>query len=65
VREAVAAVARELEERGSHAGGMAREVLEAQASEGARGIRRRRQRLRHPGDRPLGHPQSDPDSTQL
>ncbi|WP_454112180.1 phosphoenolpyruvate--protein phosphotransferase [Microbacterium aurum] len=31
VREAVAAVARELEERGSHAGGMAREVLEAQA----------------------------------
>ena len=30
VREAVAAVARELEERGSHAGGMAREVLEAQ-----------------------------------
>ena len=34
-------------------------------SEGARGIRRRRQRLRHPGDRPLGHPQSDPDSTQL
>jgi hypothetical protein len=27
-------------------------------SEGARGIRRRRQRLRHPGDRPLGHPQS-------
>ena len=31
VREAVAAVARELEERGSKAGGMAREVLEAQA----------------------------------
>ncbi len=31
VREAVAAVARELEERGSRAGGMAREVLEAQA----------------------------------
>ncbi len=31
VRTAVAAVARELEERGSHAGGMAREVLEAQA----------------------------------
>ncbi len=31
VREAVAAVARELEERGSQAGGMAREVLEAQA----------------------------------
>lgn len=31
VREAVAAVARELEERGSHAGGMARDVLEAQA----------------------------------
>ncbi len=31
VREAVAAVARELEERGSHAGGLAREVLEAQA----------------------------------
>lgn len=31
VREAVAAVARELEERGAKAGGMAREVLEAQA----------------------------------
>lgn len=31
VREAVAAVARELEERGSKAGGLAREVLEAQA----------------------------------
>lgn len=31
VREAVAAVARELEERGQKAGGMAREVLEAQA----------------------------------
>jgi len=31
VREAVAAVARELEARGSQAGGMAREVLEAQA----------------------------------
>jgi phosphotransferase system enzyme I (PtsI) len=31
VREAVAAVARELEERGSQAGGLAREVLEAQA----------------------------------
>lgn len=31
VREAVAAVARELEERGSHAGGLARDVLEAQA----------------------------------
>lgn len=31
VRDAVAAVARELEERGSKAGGMAREVLEAQA----------------------------------
>lgn len=31
VREAVAAVARELEERGSHAGGLAKEVLEAQA----------------------------------
>ncbi len=31
VREAVAAVARELEERGSKAGGLARDVLEAQA----------------------------------
>ncbi|WP_292831325.1 phosphoenolpyruvate--protein phosphotransferase [Microbacterium sp.] len=31
VREAVAAVARELEQRGSHAGGTARDVLEAQA----------------------------------
>ncbi len=31
VRDAVAAVARELEERGSHAGGLARDVLEAQA----------------------------------
>src|SRR5690606_23782341 len=31
VREAVAAVARELEERGSQAGGAARDVLEAQA----------------------------------
>lgn len=31
VREAVAAVARELEQRGSQAGGLAREVLEAQA----------------------------------
>jgi phosphotransferase system enzyme I (PtsI) len=31
VREAVAAVARELEDRGSKAGGLAREVLEAQA----------------------------------
>jgi phosphotransferase system enzyme I (PtsI) len=31
VREAVAAVARELEERGAHAGGAARDVLEAQA----------------------------------
>src|SRR6188474_2272945 len=31
VREAVAAVARELETRGEQAGGMAREVLEAQA----------------------------------
>ncbi|MFT4050850.1 MAG: phosphoenolpyruvate--protein phosphotransferase [Microbacterium sp.] len=31
VREAVAAVARELEERGAKAGGLAREVLEAQA----------------------------------
>ncbi|MBM3716380.1 phosphoenolpyruvate--protein phosphotransferase [Microbacterium enclense] len=31
VRDAVAAVARELEERGAHAGGAARDVLEAQA----------------------------------